>query len=233
LLDKIKQELESLKQRGKMRPVKTYDQYCAAAKALDVVGDRWTLLIVRELLIRQPLRYTDLRYGLPGIATNLLADRLRDLEAHGVITRELAPPPIAATVFRLTPRGEALKPVLVALGEWGAPMLADSPDDITFRSHWLALPLELKLVDTAPDQPPVTIEVRTADQPVLVETADGRVRVRPGTATAPDAALSGPPPLVASLLIGRIDLDTARARGLEFEGDPDALRRVQPAAVPA
>ena len=212
--------------------MRTYDQYCAAAKALDVVGDRWTLLIVRELLIGQPLRYTDLRYGLPGIATNLLADRLRELEAQGVITRELAPPPIATTVFRLTPRGEALKSVLVALGEWGAPLLADVPDDISFRTHWLTLPLELKLVDHTPDLPPITIELRTGDQPVVLETLDGHVRVRPGTTDAPDAVLTGPPPVVTSLVLGRIDLETARTRGLNLEGDPGALRRVQPAAVP-
>src|SRR5262249_17484944 len=96
-----------------------------------------------------------------------------------------------------------------------------------------ARPPELRPAAPPRAKPPVTIEVRTADQPVLVETADGRVRVRPGTATAPDAVVSGQPPLVASLLIGRIDLETARARGLEFEGDPDALRRVQPAALPA
>src|SRR5215472_2870335 len=117
--------------------MRSYDQYCAAARALDVVGDRWTLLIVRELMVQQPCRYTDLQFGLPGIATNLLADRLRHLEEHGVITREAAPPPVATTLFRLTPRGEALRPVLTALGEWGAPLLRDA-DDAVFRSHWLA-----------------------------------------------------------------------------------------------
>src|ERR687885_1607076 len=82
-----------------------YGQYCAVAKALDLVGDRWTLLIVRELLLRGPCRYTDLRHGLPGIATNLLADRLRELERAGIISREDAPPPVATALFRLTPRG--------------------------------------------------------------------------------------------------------------------------------
>ena len=77
-------------------------------RALDVVGDRWTLLIVRELALRGACRYTDLRNGLPGIATNLLADRLRELENAGVVAREEAPPPIATTLFRLTPRGEEL-----------------------------------------------------------------------------------------------------------------------------
>ena len=100
--------------------VRSYDQYCALAKALDVVGDRWTLLIVRELLIRGPCRYTDLKDGLPGIATNLLADRLRDLQAAGILARREAPPPIATTVFELTARGRELEPAMAALASWGA-----------------------------------------------------------------------------------------------------------------
>jgi DNA-binding HxlR family transcriptional regulator len=208
--------------------MRSYEQYCAAARALDVVGDRWTLLIVRELLLRQPCRYTDLQFGLPGIATNLLADRLRQLEEQGVIAREAAPPPVATTLFRLTPRGEALRPVVMALGEWGAPLLREASDDAVFRSHWLAWPLERHLVDHAPDRPPVTIEIRTADQPVVLRTVDGRVSVRPGTVPSPDATVSGSPPVVIELLTGAIDLDTARTRGLVFEGDPAVLGRVAP-----
>ncbi len=205
--------------------VRSYEQYCAAAKALDVVGDRWTLLIVRELMIRQPLRYTDLQFGLPGIATNLLADRLRKLEEHHVIAREAAPPPVATTVFRLTLRGEALRPVVGALGEWGAPLLRECSDDAAFRSHWLALPLR-RLRDRSPADPPVTIEVHTADQPMLVRTVDGGVSVEPGTVPRPDATISGSPPVVVELFLGAIDLDAARARGLVFEGEPSALARV-------
>ena len=85
--------------------MRSYRQYCALAKALDVLGDRWTLLIVRELMLGGPSRYTDLRNGLPGIATNLLSERLRELEAAGVVAREEAPPPVATTLFSLTPRG--------------------------------------------------------------------------------------------------------------------------------
>ena len=206
--------------------MRTYDQYCAAARALDVVGDRWTLLIVRELLVQQPCRYTDLRYGLPGIATNLLADRLRELEEHGIITREAAPPPIATTLFRLTPRGEALKPVLWALGEWGAPLLQDASADATFRSHWLALPLERRVADHSPDEPPITIEVHTGDQPIVMQTVDGTVRIRPGTAPDADATIRGTPALILGFFAGELDLDTARARGLEISGDPKALRRI-------
>src|SRR3954452_4793893 len=101
--------------------MRSYGQYCSVARALDVIGDRWTLLIVRELLLQGACRYTDLREGLPGIATNLLADRLRELEAAGLVDRQDAPPPIATTLFRLTPRGEALRPVIDELGRWGFP----------------------------------------------------------------------------------------------------------------
>src|ERR1700674_3647322 len=120
--------------------MRSYAEYCAIAKSLDVVGDRWTLLIVRELALQGPCRYTDLRNGLPGIATNLLADRLRDLERANIVSREDAPPPIATTLFRLTPRGEELKTVLVELGRWGVPYMVEPVAEDAFRSHWLAMP---------------------------------------------------------------------------------------------
>jgi|SRR5436190_17905467 len=212
--------------------MRTYDQYCAAARALDVVGDRWTLLIVRELLIQQPCRYTELREGLPGIATNLLAERLRELERSGIITREEAPPPVATALFRLTPRGEALRSVIEALGEWGGPLLRETPEGAAFRSHWLALPLERHLRGIARSGPPVTIEVRTGDEPVLIETRGKDVRVRPGTAPNADATLRGSPQLILRLMSGGLDLETACADGLDFEGDREALRRVQPLTEP-
>jgi DNA-binding HxlR family transcriptional regulator len=209
--------------------VKTYDQFCAAARALDVVGDRWTLLIVRELLTQGPCRYTDLRDGLPGIATNLLAERLRDLQRNGVITREEAPPPIATSLFRLTPRGEELRPVIEALGLWGAPLLQEMPKTAAFRTHWLVLPLERRLRGRARSGPPVTIEVQTGDRPVLIEARGKDVHVRPGTTPNADATLRGTPPLILALMAGELDLDSACAQGLEFEGDREALARVQPA----
>ena len=128
-----------------MEAMRSYGQYCSVAKALDVIGDRWTLLIVRELLLRGPSRYTDLRRGLPGIATNLLADRLRELEQAGIVLREDAPPPIATALFSLTPRGEQLRPVIDELGRWGIPLMAETTPDEEYRSHWLQLPVDLYL----------------------------------------------------------------------------------------
>ena len=144
-----------------------------------------------------------------------------------MVAREDAPPPIATTLFRLTPRGEELKTALVELGRWGAPLMAQSGADDAFRSHWLAMPVELFLTDRTPERPPITIEVRTGDEPVLIETADGGTRLCPGPGEHPDAVIEGTPQLVVGLLGGRIDLAEARALGLHYQGDSRALSRVR------
>jgi DNA-binding HxlR family transcriptional regulator len=123
-----------------MSPRRSYDQYCSAARALDVVGDRWTLLIVRELL-SGPRRYTDLHADLPGVSTDVLASRLKDMERDGLATRRRLPPPGAAFVYELTARGRELLPVLQALGAWGGPELGARRPTDAVRAHWFALPL--------------------------------------------------------------------------------------------
>ena len=148
--------------------MRSYDEYCSVAKSLDLIGDRWTLLVVRELAYRGPSRYTDLRNGLPGVATNLLADRLRDLEAAGLVVREEAPPPVATTLFRLTPRGEGLKPVLDELMRWGLPLMAEQRENEAVRSHWLAGALEAMVSDNRPEDDPATLEIRLGDQPITI-----------------------------------------------------------------
>lgn len=210
------------------RGARTYGQYCGLAKALDLVGDRWTLLIVRELLIRGRCRYTDLRDGLPGIATNLLAARLADLEQAGLVRWETAQPPAAVTLYQLTPRGKDLEPVIDAIGRWAGPLMTAPTKREAFRSHWLALPLRLYLTDRSPSRAPIAVELRPGPDPVTLETVDGRVRARPGAAVNPDVVLTGPPQLLMSLLLGRITLARARTAGLKCEGDPAALRRLQP-----
>jgi len=208
--------------------MRTYGQYCALARALDLVGDRWTLLIVRELLTLGPSRYTDLHKGLPGIATNLLVDRLRELEDAGVVERIDPSPPVATVLFQLTDRGRALEPAVKALGAWGGPTLGTWKAGEQFRSHWLILPLELHLADNAPSRRPVSIEVRVGDGSIVIEAASGTVRVRRGTATSPAALVSGPPDIVLAALLGRLPLTTARRRGLRIDGDIRAFTRVQP-----
>src|SRR5919108_1109967 len=101
---------------------RSYHQYCAVARALDLIGDRWTLLLIRDLLLG-PKRYKDLLEGLPGIGTNLLAHRLREMEEYGLVERATLPPPSGVAVYQLTPTGEGLAPALSAIGRWGAQYL--------------------------------------------------------------------------------------------------------------
>jgi DNA-binding HxlR family transcriptional regulator len=208
--------------------MRSYGQYCSIAKALDVVGDRWTLLIVRELLIRGACRYTDLKDGLPGIATNLLADRLRELESAGLIRREEAPPPVATTLFHLTDAGAALLPVIEAIARWGIGSMVAPADGDQFRGHWFAFPAALFLHDGDPDGPPISIELRTSSSPAVIEVSGGSVTTRLGTAQAPDLVLDGQPWLILAVITGKLTAAEATDRGLEISGDADLLKRVLP-----
>jgi DNA-binding HxlR family transcriptional regulator/putative sterol carrier protein len=208
--------------------MRSYGQFCSVARALDVVGERWNLLIIRELLLRGACRYTDLRNGLPGIATNLLAERLRELEAAGLIRREEAPPPVAATLVHLTEAGAELEPVVRALGSWGMRFMARPAADDEFRSQWFAYPVDEFLRDADPGGPPVSIELRTAADPAVIEVSGGTVRTRTGAAAAPDLVLAGHPQLILALLTGKLTVAEVAARGLELTGDESVLRRVRP-----
>jgi DNA-binding HxlR family transcriptional regulator len=211
-----------------VKELRSYDAYCSVAKALDVVGERWTLLIVRELMISGPSRYTDLLHGLPGVASNMLVERLKELEETGLVRREAAPPPIATTLFHLTDRGLALKPILEELGRWGAPLMTKPVEGEEFRSHWLVFPMELHLKDRTPKRPPIKIELRTGDEPMVVETLDGQIHARRGTAENPNVILEGRPGLILGLMTGRLPLEEAKKRGLRLTGDAGVLKRVIP-----
>ena len=206
--------------------MKSYGQYCSVAEALDVVGDRWTLLIVRELITQGPCRYTDLRAGLPGIASNLLATRLRELEAAGLITRTAAPPPVATTLFELTDRGRQLKDVLDALGRWGVDFMVTADGSDAFRSTWFTFAAENFLSDTDPAAPEVTIGLDAGDAPVHIAVGGGRVELRRGAAPAPDLTLTGAPRLIMGVLAGKLTLQDARSAGLSAAGDLTVLARV-------
>jgi len=213
--------------------MRSYGQYCSIAKALDVVGDRWTLLIIRELLFRGACRYTDLKNGLPGIATNLLSDRIRELESAGLIRREDAPPPIATTLFHLTEAGAELQPVLDAVGRWGVRYMVEPADGDQFRGHWFAFPATFFLHDRDPGGPPVSIELRTASDPVVIEVSGGSTATRLGTAAAPDLVLRGEPQLILALFAGHLTAAEVTDRGLEISGDASVLQRVLPQPVAA
>ena len=152
------------------------------------------------------------------------------MEQAGLLAREDAPPPVATTLYRLTPRGEALRPVIDALGRWARPLMAQGVQGDAFRSRWLTLPAQLYLADAEPDRAPTIIEVRTGDQPVTIEARDGAVHTRMGAAENPDAVITARPDVALALLLGRMDLTTARARGLKLEGNQKALRRFRPVA---
>ena len=123
-------------------PARSYNQYCAIAHALDIVGERWTLLLVRELIVG-PRRFTDLLADLPGIGTNLLAARLKHLVEHDIVRREVWPPPVASSVYALTELGLGLEPIIVQLHHWGGRTQGPPGPDTKFRPAWTPLAMRL------------------------------------------------------------------------------------------
>ena len=206
--------------------MKSYGQYCGLAKALDVIGDRWTLLIVRELLIGES-RYTDLLKGLPGIATNLLAARLAAMEEAGLIEREELPAPAAATVLRLTPRGEQLRPIIKELGKWAGPLMTGRTRSECARTRWMVLPAQFYLEDRLPKDKPVAIQIDGGDESIVIESRDGRVKARTGRAVDPDLTLIGSPELALGIMMGRLTTAAAKRQGLRIEGDARLLQRLR------
>lgn len=199
--------------------MRSYGEFCALARALDVVGDRWTLLIIRELAAR-PCRFRDLTAGLPGIAVNLLAERLRLLHAEGVIIHE----PATAT-YQLTDRGKALGPALKALARWGVPLMASDRGPDEDRPHWLALAINAIFEDATVSRA-IRIQVLAeADEIEIVAHPDG-VAARSGLAISPDAALEGPHHLILGALAGQLPLADAENAGLLITGSRPALRRL-------
>lgn len=199
---------------------RSYGQFCALARSLDVVGDRWTLLIVRELL-PAPMRYTELKTSLEGIATNLLSARLKTMEANGIIERRLEG---AGVAYALTPWGMELREPMEALGRWGAPLLASGPGDDAFQPRWLILAL------------PALLRGVTASSPVeLGIEVDGFLMVLRVDEDGPTAfTWSDQPPrtifaaaadVVVGLAAGNITIDQALAMGA-LDGDEGVLAEV-------
>jgi len=222
--------------------MRSYGQYCSVARALDVVGDRWALLIVRELLVQGSCRFTDLKNGLPGIATNLLSGRLKDLEEAGIVSREDAPPPVATALYSLTPSGRDLEPVLKTLGAWGLrQMTTERPDD-AFQPQWLAYAAAWFTADADPAAGPAVIQLVAPASPAtrgsLAEAivdldGHGGISARVGRAAHPDLVLEGPPRLVLGLITGMLNVDQAVAAGIQITGKRDLLDRLQPTATGA
>jgi DNA-binding HxlR family transcriptional regulator len=223
ILENIKSELDIVK--CYCRRVKSYGQYCAIARGLDVVGDRWTLLIVRELLFG-PRRYSDLQDGLAGIATNLLTDRLRHLEQHGVVDRD------SRGTYELTKWGEGLAGPIYALARWGGPLMAKPAGDDQFRSEWLVPVVAGIFGGVDPSRPEVNIAIHTGDSPMTVISTQGRVLVQPGAADYPDLVISGPPEGVIGILAGALDKAAAYECGVVVQGDVRRLARLRGTSRP-
>jgi DNA-binding HxlR family transcriptional regulator len=195
---------------------KSYDQYCPMARALDLVGERWTLLIVRELL-PGPKRYTDLAAALPGIGTNILACRLKDLEAHGILEKHRLPPPAASQVYELTTYGHELKSVLRALAVWGVRSLGP-PEIEKLSPGWLVNAVEMFF---EPAAPPGRFVFRIGDE--VVSLVDGRTVA--GEVDEPDVTLECTPNDLYYLFFER------RFDGVELDGDRERFERLLDAAA--
>ncbi|GAB4586022.1 winged helix-turn-helix transcriptional regulator [Nocardia sp. IFM 10818] len=202
-----------------------YGQYCGLARSLEVVGDRWNLLIVRQLLIA-PARYRDLIDGLPGIATNLLADRLRDLESAGVVERRLAG---AGSVveYALTPWGADLRGPIESLIRWSTPLMVRGPEGDAFRPEWLALAVPALLGTRVEPRPSATIGLEIGGPLLQLRAVPAGFEVGPHDGGDLDAIVRTDPAYVLALSAGALTLGDALAFGLvEIDGDESIVRTV-------
>ena len=201
--------------------MRSYNQYCAVARALDIVGDRWTLLIVRELLLR-PCRYGELQDGLPGVATNLLAERLHHLEESGVVARD------EQGHYELTPWGKRLATPVRELVRWAAPLMTEKQSGDSFRSRWLEIPLDLMFGGFDPNRHDLEVEIRAGgEEAVTLVSRSGKVRSHSGSANTPDVVVSGPADTIIGLFSGRLDKDAAVEEGVSILGDFGQLTRLR------
>ena len=204
---------------------RSYNQYCAVARAMDVLGERWTLLIVRELLTG-PKRFKDLLEGLPGIGTNLLTARLKDLEGYGVLRRATLPPPAASRVYELTELGRSLEPVVMGLARWGLEFLGASCEEDDRQPAWAMVALQSMLEPEATGETRESYEFRVDDEVFYVWVADGETGVRQGPAADPALVVHSDTQTLLAVAAGRIETTEAVASGaLRIEGDRDARER--------
>jgi DNA-binding HxlR family transcriptional regulator len=194
------------------------------ARGLDVIGERWTLLIVRDLLLG-PKRYKDLLDGLPGIGTNLLAKRLKEMEEYGLVERTSLPPPSGAAVYQLTPAGEGLAPALNAIGRWGAQFLRGGPrktDTMLPRSYFLAMRGTFN--PDAAGALRATYELRVDGLVFEVRVADGRITTREAQPSNPDAVMTMDVETLNALMFRLLTPAAALKNGrVKIKGDPQDL----------
>lgn len=198
------------------------------ARALDLVGDRWTMLVVRELLFLGPRRFTDLRAALPGMASNLLAQRLRSLESAGLLERDVLPPPAASAVYRLTALGQALEPVARELLRFGMRFLPDpATDDGPIRPELPLIALRAGFRPDAARGVRDVYEFHFGGDVFTVRVDDGRLDIAPGRASRADVRIETDLPTFAAMVRGRLTgLAAAAAGRLRVSGDATAAQRL-------
>jgi DNA-binding HxlR family transcriptional regulator len=201
-----------------------YGDRCGVARALDLIGERWALLVVRELLLG-PKRFTDLRAGLPHVSPDVLSQRLRELEGDGIVQRRTLAPPAGSRVYELTDRGMELEPVILALGRWGsgAPF---PPGDARLGVDSAILALRTLFDPAAADGLDARYELRLGEQRFNARVADGRLEVARGSADDPDASIDTDTGTLSALLWhGRRLPEALRARDIAIEGSRPAVER--------
>jgi DNA-binding HxlR family transcriptional regulator len=205
---------------------RSYNQYCGLAYALDIVGERWTILIIRELMAG-PRRFTDLVEGLPGISTNLLAERLKSLEQQGMLRRRVLPPPAASTVYELTSLAQALETSLLELGKWGSQFVPPSAEGATVLNVGsYALTLKTFFRPQQAQAVNETYELHIDNEVLRVRIKAGEIDVRQGENQNADVIFYTDMPTYLGLLQRKIQPDEAISGGLiRIEGDPAALTR--------
>jgi DNA-binding HxlR family transcriptional regulator len=202
---------------------RSYGDACGIARALDIVGERWALLVVRELLLG-PLRFSDLARALPGASSNMLTDRLRELEARGVLCRRTLPPPAGSAVYELTARGRALEPVLDAIGSWGAAEPRPAGSTLSVTSVLLFL---RGSAQAHRSPPPGSYRIALEDRVFTYASPGGRPEITPGEPPDPDARLETDPETLNALLADPDGLGVAIASGVARTGGSiRALRRL-------
>jgi len=207
-----------------MATTRTYDDGCAAAHALDLVGERWALLVVRELLLG-PKRFTDLKSGLPHASPNVLAQRLRDLEAAGVVRRGKLPPPAASKIYELTEWGRDLEPVIIALGRWGV-RSPTKPPDAELGVDSLILSFRTMFDPDRAEGLDASYELRLGEDRFRAEVAEGRLEIERGNAEQPDATVEADAGTLAGLVYDDLELDDALSSGdLRIRGDRAVVER--------
>lgn len=205
---------------------RSYNQYCGLAYALDIVGERWTLLIIRELMAG-PRRFKDLVAGLPDISTNLLAERLKHLEQQGLLCRRVLPPPAGSTVYQLTSLGYELEKTLLELGKWGSQFVPPSPEGATLLPVGsYALTLKTFFRPELARGVNETYELRVDNEVLQVQINEGEIAIRQGDARNANVIFQTTMPTYLGLLQRQIQPEEAIDKGLiRIEGDPGALSR--------